>query len=432
MSGAGSAASTVVASGNTLWQNRNFLKLWIGESTSQAGSRMTDLALPLTGILVLDATPGELGILSAAEFTPLLIVTLAAGMWADRHARRPVLIAANFGRAVLLSLVPILAFTGLLTMLILCVLAFAVGTFTAIFDVTYVAYLPSLVRHEHLVEANSKLEASYSVAEVGGRGASGLLVQALSAPGAIVVDAATYLVAAASLIAMNHPETPRRPDARLRFKDEIVVGFHASLGNRTLRPLILQSASFNALNAVLVVVLPIYALQSLNLGPAGLGLVVAIGGVGAVAGALCATRTGAVLGHTRAMTLGMATACVASLGLPLAGGSRLLTITVIAATQCIFGAGLALFNVHSLSIRQAVVPPERIGRATAAYRLVTWIAIPIGSVLGGLLADRIGTHAALFVAAVGLSLSAVAFAWSQRTAGMALKFRWLGLKISRS
>lgn len=399
----------------SLWRNRDFVKLWGGQTASQAGSRMSDLALPLTGILLLDATPGQLGLLAAAEFSPLLLVTLFAGVWADRHARRPILFVANVGRALLIGLVPALAVSGVLTMPILCAIAFSVGTLTAVFDVTYVAYVPSLVDREQLVEGNSKLQASYSVAQVAGQGSSGVLVQLLTAPGALLVDALTYLLAAFSVLSIRHRETARPPASRGDLRREVAEGLKMTLGNRVLRPLMLQSAAFNGLNAIVVVVLPVYALRSLELSPATLGLVIASGSLGALAGAMGAGRLGRRIGVGPAMTLGMATACLSFLAIPLASGGRAAVIAVLVATYCVFGAGLAVFNVHSLSIRQTVVPTEMMGRVASVYRLASWAMIPAGSLLGGLLANVLGLRTTLLVAAAGLTLSAVLFAWSQLT-----------------
>lgn len=393
-----------------LWQNRDFLKLWAGQTTSQAGSRMSELALPLTGILALGATPGQLGILAAAEYAPLLLVTLFAGVWADRHARRPALLTANVGRALLIGLVPALAFTGALTMTILYAIAFGVGTLTAIFDVTYVAYLPSLIDREQLVEGNSKLQCSSSVAQVAGQGASGVLVQILTAPGAVLVDALTYLVAAFSMLSIRHREPVRNACRERSVRREVAEGLRLTLGNRVLRPLMLQSAAFNGLHAIVVVVLPVYALRSLHLSPATLGLVIASGSLGALAGAIGAARVGRRVGADRAMTLGMAAACVSYLAVPLATGGRPAVIAVLVGTYSLFGAGLALFNVHSLSVRQTLVPEEMMARVVSVYRLASWALIPFGSLAGGICANELGARTTLLLAATGLTVSAALFA----------------------
>ena len=395
-----------------LWHNRDFLKLWAGQTMSQAGSRVTDLALPLTAILVLDATPGQLGVLIAAEYVPSLFVTLLAGVWADRHRRRPMLVAANLGRACILALVPILALIGELSIAVLCAVALSTGILTALFDVTYVSYIPTLVDREDLVEANSKMQSSQSVAQVAGRGAGGVLTQLLTGPGALLVDAVSYVVAAMSLLSIRHVEQPPRVAAQRSVAREAADGLRFTLGSRVLRPVMLQSAVYNLCNAVVLVVLPIYALRHLDVSPATLGLVIASGSLGAVAGAMMAARVGRRLRAGPAMALGMGVAWTGFLALALAGGGHALVLVELVAAHCLLGAGLALFNVHSLSIRQSIVPFDMIGRVTASYRLVSWAMIPAGALLGGVSAGALGSRPTLLWTAAALGVGAVLFATS--------------------
>ena len=396
-----------------LWHNLDFLKLWAGQSTSQVGSRLTELALPLTGILMLGATPGQLGILTAAEYVPVLFVTMLAGVWADRHRRRPILLATNVGRAAILGVVPLLAVLGGLSMTVLYGVALSAGILTALFDVTYISYLPSLVEREDLVEGNSKLQSSQSLAQVAGQGAAGVLVQLVTAPGAILFDAISYVVAAVSIVSIRTPEpTPVRDTDRRSIRCDMAEGLRFALASRVLRPLMLQSAMFNLVNAVILVVLPVYALRTLHFQPATLGLVIACGSAGALAGAMGAARVGRRLGAGGAMALGMGAAAAGFLLLPAAAGSRAAVITLLIAAFCLYGAGLALFNVHSLSTRQRVVPTNMLGRVTASYRMLSYATIPLGGLLGGQAAGELGIRTTLMMAAIALTASAVLFARS--------------------
>jgi MFS family permease len=396
-----------------LWGNRDFLKLWGGQTASQTGSRVTDLALPLTAILVLDARPAELGILVAAEYVPNLLMTLVAGVWADRHRRRPILLVANLGRAAVLALVPVLALTGGLSMAVLYAVALSAGALTALFDVTYVSYIPTLVGRDHVVEANSKMQSSQSVAQVGGHGIAGVLAQLLTAPGAVLVDALSYLAGAASLFAIGHREPrPRRSAGRPSMVREASYGLRLTLGSAVLRSVMLQSAAYNLCNAVVLVVLPLYALRHLDLSPATLGIVIASGSAGAVAGAMAAPYVGRRLEMGSAMAAGMGLACAGFLILALASGGHGLVIAELVIAHCVFGAGLSIFNVQSLSIRQSIVPADMLGRVTASYRLVSWATIPAGSLLGGIAAGAFGPRSALLAAAVSLTLGTALFAVS--------------------
>ncbi|ROQ68164.1 transmembrane secretion effector [Streptomyces sp. 840.1] len=397
-----------------LWHHRDFRRLWAGQTVSLLGSRVTELALPVAAIVLLDAGPAQLGLLNSAQYLPVLCVTLFAGVLADRVRRRPLLIAANLGRASILTAVPLLAWLGGLGVWALCAVAFATGVLTALFDVAYQAYVPSLVAKEQLVEGNSKLQASRSVAETAGQGLGGTLIQVLTAPVAILVDCLGYLFAAAMLLRIRTPETrPARPDgARPSIRKEIAAGLRMTLHSRLLRVIMLHASLYNLLWDVVLVVFPLYGIRELHLGPAGLGVIIAVGSLGAFAGALSAGRLGARLGVGRTMVFGMVVASASTLLLPLApaSGSGHLLLGV---GYVLNGFGIAIFNIHSITLRQATVPAELIGRVSATFRFLTWAVIPLGGLLGGLLASAVGPRAALAVTAGGLTAGALAFLCSR-------------------
>ncbi|WP_306317844.1 MULTISPECIES: MFS transporter [unclassified Streptomyces] len=403
-----------------LWHHRDFRRLWGGQTVALLGSRVTELALPLTAIVLLDASPAQLGFLNAAQYLPVLCVTLFAGVIADRVRRRPLMIGANLGRAAILTVVPLLAWLGGLSVGALCAVAFATGVLTAQFDVAYQAYLPSLVSKEQLVEGNSKLQGSRSVAESAGQGLGGTLIQVLTAPFAILVDCLGYLVAAVALLRIRTPEErPARAGARRSVRKDIAEGLRMTLRSRLLRVIMLHASWYNLLWDVVLVVFPLYAIRVLGLGPAGLGLVVAAGSVGALGGSLAARGLGERLGTGPAMVLGMAVASAATLLVPLApNAGRGVGLAVLVCGYVLNGAGIAVFNIHSIALRQATVPVELIGRVSATFRFVTWAVIPAGGLLGGLLAAAVGLRATLLVTAVGLSAGALAFVFS-RTARQA-------------
>lgn len=396
-----------------LWRNRDFRKLWGGQTVSLLGSRVTELALPLTAIVLLDASPAQLGLLNAAQYLPVLCVTLLAGVIADRARRRPLLIGANLGRAAVLTLVPMLAWTQGLSIGALCVIAFVTGVLTAQFDVAYQAYLPALVPKEQLVEGNSKLQASRSVAETAGQGLGGALIQWLTAPVAILVDCLGYLVAAAALLRIRTPEVRPVRAARTSVRKDVAEGLRVTLRSRLLRVIMFHASWYNLLWDVVLVVFPLYGIRVLGLGPAGLGGVVAAGSIGALGGSLAAGRLGARLGVGRAMVFGMAVASAATLLLPLAPGPGATGIAVLVAGYVLNGFGIAVFNIHSITLRQATVPGHLIGRVSATFRFVTWAVIPAGGLLGGLLATVFGPRTALLVTGVGLGVGAVAFVLSR-------------------
>ncbi|MER5865549.1 MFS transporter [Kitasatospora sp. NPDC002040] len=405
------------ARGGALWRHADFLRLWAGQTVALFGAQVTLLALPLTAMELLDASPGQLGLLNALEYLPVACVTLLAGVLADRVRRRPLLIAANLGRALVLASIPVLAWAGHLSMGLLYAVAFVTGLFTAQFDVAYQAFLPSLIERRLLVEGNSKLQSSQSIAQTAGQGLSGVLIQLLTAPVAIVVNSLGYLVSVASLLTIRTPE-PVRTGPRRSVAAEIAEGFRVTMAQPVLRVVMVQSAWFNLLWDVVLVVVPIYGIRELGLNAAGLGLVIAAGSVGAFGGSLVARRFGARVGAGRAMAAGMLLACAALVLLPLAGGPTALVVAVLTVGYVLNGFGMTVFNVHSVALRQALVATELTGRVSATFRFVAFAVIPIGGFTGGLLAEWVGARGALLVVVVGLVAGALVF-YGSRTVRLA-------------
>lgn len=401
-----------------LWRNGDFLKLWTGETVSQIGSQITVLALPLTAIITLGATPLQLGLLTAAQFAPIFIITPFAGVWLDTHRNRPILIAANLGRAALFVLVPLLFAVHMLTMGLLYAVAFLVGLLTASFDVAYVVYLPTLVTRGRLVEANAKLEATYSLSEVAGPGLGGVLVQAVTAPFALLTNAASYLLAALSVAWIKRPEPPSRRRSRpASIWADIGQGLVFVVRHPLLSPMALQSASFNLFHQAILTLYVLYGVRNLHLSPGLLGLVLATGSLGGLTGTTVAARAARTFGLGRTIVGSMLLASTALVLIPAAGGTRTTAISTLLAGLILYGMGLAVFNVHSLSLRAAIVPRELLGRVTASYRLISNGAIPLGGLLGGLLGALFGVRGAMVVAVVPLIVSSVLFAGTRiRTA----------------
>src|ERR671935_1242601 len=189
-----------------LWRHADFLKLWSAQTVSQFGTTVSQVALPLVAVLVLDASAFQVAALGTVEFLPFLLFTLPAGVWVDRLPRRPILVVADLGRACALGSIPLAAAIGHLTLTQLYVAGFVTGTLTVFFDVSYQSYLPSLVERPELVEGNAKLEVSRSAAQIGGPGIGGLLVRAFTAPYAVLADAVSYLGSALFIFAIRRGE----------------------------------------------------------------------------------------------------------------------------------------------------------------------------------------------------------------------------------
>jgi len=388
-------------------RSSDFLKLWLGETISLFGTQVSVLALPLTAILVLGATPEQLGLLGAAEFSPFLVVTLVAGAWIDRRRKRPVLVAANLLRALLLGLVPVLGLAHALRIEHLYAIAFLTGILTVGFDIAYQSYVPALVPRHRLAEANGRLQGSASAAQIGGPGLGGILVQLLSAPLAVAMDALSYLASVVALLLIRTTESrPAPSDVGLR--RQIRDGLGATFGNPYLRALTGAAACFNLFEQLTLTTFLLYATRRLSLSAGLLGAIIAFGGAGALLGSLLAARVGGRLGSGRTMVGGLTLSCLAFIALPLAGGPGALTLVLLVTGFTLHGVGLGLFNVQLISLRQVITPAQLLARVTASYRLAAYGTIPLGALLAGLLGAAIGLRATLAVGAGGIVL---AIAW---------------------
>jgi MFS family permease len=393
---------------STLLRHPDFLKLWAGQSISLFGSQVTRLALPLTAILSLQANAAELGILGAVQLAPFLLLGLFVGVWVDRMRRRPILIAADVGRAVLLCAIPLMALTQTLRIEYLYVVGFLLGTLELFFDVAYMSFLPSLIEREQLVEGNSRLQMSDSIAQVAGPGLGGALVQALTAPIAILVDALSFVVSALSIVAIRSREGAVASSEHRNAWHEMREGLRLVVGNPLLRAIGGCTATLNLSANALFTVYMLYCIGSLRLTPAVIGAIFAVGGLSTVAGTLLAGPVAARFGVGPMLIASPFLIGLASLLIPLAGGPPLVAVLLLVGAQVLFGIGRPIFDINQLSLRQAITPGRLQGRVNASMLFIIWGVIPIGSLLGGLLGSTIGVRQTLAVGAVGMSL---AFLW---------------------
>jgi MFS family permease len=387
----------------TLWRNGDFLRLWSAQTISQFGSQITVLALPLAAILVLHASAFEVAALTAVEWTPWLLFSLPAGAWVDRLPRRRVLVVTDLGRAAALVSIPIAYAFDALSLWQLYGVGFFTGTLTVFFEVAYVAYLPSLVERRQLAEGNSKLEITRSSAQLGGPGFGGLLVQAFSAPVAILADAISFLGSAVFLGAIRRREEVHPRVEGTRLVAEVAEGIRFVLSHPFMRPSMAFIAASNFFYNVIYGIFLVYAVRTLGLDAARIGLAFTLGNVGVLAGAFLATRIGRLLGVGRTILVSGFMLGWPLLLVPLPQGSYALPVFVaVFAVTGFFGV---VVNVVGVSLMQAMTPDRLQGRATASRRLVNFGAIPLGSLAGGGLAATIGLRETLWVGAIGATLA---------------------------
>jgi MFS family permease len=391
-----------------LWRHADFLKLWSAHTVSQFGTQVSQLALPLAAVLVLDASAFEVAALGTIEFLPFILFTLPAGVWVDRLPRRPILIASDFGRAALLATIPVAYVMDSLTLGQLYVVGFLVGVWTVFFDVAYMSYLPALVEREQIIEGNSKLEISRSSAQIGGPGFGGLLVQILTAPYAILANAVSFLGSGLFILRIRkrepQPEAGSVDEAKPTLWTDLKAGLRFVLGDPNLRAQAGCTATGNFFSNVAFAIIVVYFVRELGLSPAVIGVVFSLGSLGALLAAVTATRI------SRRFGIGPTTIAVA-----LLGGPELLLIALaptgngaipfLVAGLMLGGFWIAVYNIVQVSYRQAICPPRLQGRMNSVMRFIVWGTIPLGSLTGGVLGSWIGLRETIVISAVGTTLA---------------------------
>ena len=396
---------------SSLRHHPDFLKLWTGETISLFGSQVTLLALPLTAVLLLGASAVQMGILTACGSAAFLLVGLPAGVWVDRHRRRPILIGANIGRALLLATIPLAAMLGVLRIEQLYLTAFVVGLLTVFFDVAYMAYLPTLVSREQLVDGNAKLELSRSVAQMSGPGVAGGLVQLVGGAIAVAVDAVSYAVSAWCLWLIQTDEPPSgsaEHDRDSSLWAELVEGLQAILGSPVLRAIAACTSIWNLFGSAAQAIFLLYLVRDLGIEPSLTGLVMMALGPGALVGALLAPRLAARFGAGRTICAAPIVALGPALMIALAAGPLALVLPILLVSLFFQGLIGAIYNVTQTSLRQRLVPDRLQGRMNATMRFAVWGTLPVGALAGGMLGELIGLRGVLMVAVIGVVLAAVA------------------------
>jgi MFS family permease len=386
--------------------NPDFLRCWFGEGVSQLGSQISLIAVPIIAAVALDAPPLELGLVAACGQLPALLFGLFAGEWLDRRKRRPVMIAADLGRALVSLIIPLAALFDMLTIPLLCVVLFALGSLTIVFDVANLSYVPSLVRRSELVAANSRLEATASGAQVAGPAMGGMLVGLLTGPGALLIDAGSFVISAIALRRIEAPEPePAAPEAHEPMRERIAGGVRFVMGNPILRALAGCSAVTNLAGYAFLAVYVAFMVRELGLSDFEVGLVFATGGVGALVGSVLAgtcvnhwgtgpTLIGAQLGFG-----------LTGLLVPLAVLLPAVALPLVVAAEFLQWLTLLIYAVNSVSLRQRLATDEMQGRLHATFAVVTRGVQPVGSILGGVIASFIGLSLTLVVSEIGMLLA---------------------------
>jgi MFS family permease len=385
-----------------LWRQGSFLRLWSAQTVSALGSQVSLLALPLTALLVLHATPVEVALLATAGSVPTLLIGIPAGVWIDRMRRRPVMIVADLGRAAMLASAPVAYELGLLTLPQLYVLALVNGSFSVLFEVASQAYLPSVVSRGQLIEANAKFETTRVIAWSVGPGVGGGLISLVTAPVALLVDAASFVASACLLGSIpTHEQRTQRTERTASRRGELREGARYVLGDRYLRPLLFGHALANLALGLVWSIVIVYSVRELGLTAVTVGLVLSLGQIGGFAGAVFGRRVTEGLGA--GLTVVAALFLFGPAALLLAIASRNAAIIFLGFGWTLENLARALYSISATSIRQALVPDRLQARATGFTETAGTGAFPVGTALGGAFAGVFGLRQAMLVAAfIGL------------------------------
>jgi MFS family permease len=391
----------------SLWRHADFLKLWAGQTISELGSVVTRTAVPLTALLVLGAGPLEMAFLVVSASIAILLVGLAAGAWVDRLRRRPLLIWTDAIRAFLLLSIPLAYAAHALRMEQLYLVMFVEASLGSLFDAAYPAYVPSLIGVDRVVDGNSKLATSSSIAEIGGPGLAGALVQIVSAPFALLVDALSFAVSAISLVLIRAPEPARPPrSVATPIRHEIVEGLRLVRRHRVLLAMTLRSVVAHVAGSFYGVLYTIYLIRELHLSPFLLGVVVSAGGVGSLVGSFFAARVINRFGLGPALIWTAIGASLLGVLTPLAQGPLVLAMTMVLIPQLV-GDGLqTIEGVAEISLIQGMIPDRILGRVNATFDVFSHgIAYPIGALAAAAVAGWIGIRGGIAIGWAGMALS---------------------------
>ncbi|MHB8493318.1 MAG: MFS transporter [Casimicrobiaceae bacterium] len=396
-----------------LWRSPDFRRLWLSLTMTSFGAQITNLALPLTAALLLHATPLQMGVLVALETLPFALVSLHAGVLLDRVRKLPVVVLSDLSRGVALSMIPLCAWRGVLSIDVLYAVGFFCGVQNVIGGAAYQVLIAQMAGRARLVEANAKITLGETSSALIGPGIAGLLIQALSAPFAIALDALGFFASALMLRTLRVRNDVPAPVARQSVGAEIREGLALVWNNATLRSLSLLAAAWQILHHMQVTVLILFATRVLGLSAGAIGLTYMAGGLGCVIAASLAERVSRRFGVGLVIVHGLFLTALGWQGFGLIGGSPAVAALALGMCMLVFDFGAVIYAINYLSLRQALTPDHLLGRMTATMRFLTVAAAPLGSLAGGALATVIGLRPTLWViGGLGLALTMGAMRWS--------------------
>lgn len=393
-------------SGRSPLRHRDFRLLLFGQATSQLGAQISGVAIPLLAVLALEASPLQLGVVTASGTLAFALIGLPVGAWVDSWPCRPVLIASDLARTVLLATIPITWLLGALSITQLILVSLLTGFARVFFDVAYQSYIPSVIGKDRLLAGNSAMETVRACGQMAGPGIGGWLVALAGAANVVLIQAAAFAVSAASLVAIKAPEpaaatVPDRPRLGGRIKEGMLFVARTPI----LRATAISSAAGNFAFAIASAVSVVFMVRTMGLSPTGVGVVVALGSVTVAAGAALTPRLARYVGSARIVWLSLAVTGPVALLTPLAGPGWLAIVLVIGIAAGEFGQ--IIYSITNVSLRQRLCPEQVLGRVNATMRFLLMGLFPLGALLGGVLGEFVGLRPTLWLSGVIIAVSAL-------------------------
>jgi MFS family permease len=398
--------STISRRRGGLFHHHDFRQLFLGDTISQFGTQLSLLALPVLAIRVLGADEFEMGLLGFCEFLAFLVIGLPAGAWVDRWRKQRVLVTGDLVRALALASLPLAWALDVLTLAQMFAVALVIGVCTVFFDVAYQSYLPDIVEPEHIGEGNAKLQASQSVAMIGGPALAGGLIKLVGAPLTVGLDALSFVWSAFFVRRIRHVDTPPPRDARRPLVAEIREGLSFVLTNPLLWRITACTGTSNFFSSMTGALLVLYCLRELDLDAGHVGIAMGLGAVGGLVGAVCTPQINAWLGEGRTIPLAALVWIPAGALMPLAG-TVIPPMAALTASSLVITFAVVVYNVTQVSFRQRLCPRPLLGRMNASIRFIVWGTMPIGSLAGGVLGEALGIRPVFWIGVAGSALAAL-------------------------
>lgn len=384
----------------SLFRHANFLTLWAGDTISQFGAQLAMLAIPVLAVSLLHAGELQVGLLNAAETAAFLVIGLPAGAWVDRWLKRRVMITADLVRMLALLVIPALWVFGELRMWQVYAVAAVVGAATVFFDVSYQSYLPILVAGNQVSDANAKLQATQQISRIGGPAAAGGLLAVITAPALLFGTAIGYLTSALCVWRIRDDERMPDPATRQSLRREIAEGIRYVWKHPLLKRITATTAASNLASTISFTMLPILVLRELDLGAAGLGVMMSFGSIGGLLGALATPWLARKIGEGTLIPMSGLVAGVFAFLIPVAALVPNVALPILMFAEFGLSFTVLVYNITQVTMRQRVCPPRLLGRMNASIRFVVWGIMPIAGVLSGVLGTGIGVVPTMWVGAI--------------------------------